>query len=297
MRKLLFMALFVSYGLDPLASHAIGVGYRPQKQSRHAETGPSGRFLDPEGKPIPLQTDEEVMEFLRTARVISLTPIGRGVTGARQILLEKAGLRMVAIFRDFRVEESRELPTGTRVEFRDDYIFECAAYELSKLLGLDNVPPVVKREIRGVKGTLQVWMVGAITEKERKTKNLSPPDERQLRRQWEVMRIFDNLIFNDDRNSGNILYDRRGKLWMIDHTRSFRTYAELPYPAAIQSCERKLWKRLQKLETAVLKARLEKYLRPAQIKALIKRKQALVEHIQEMIAERGEDAALFTEAQ
>ncbi len=253
-----------------------------------------GSWLGVDGKPLPFENDQQVIEFLRTAQVVSQERVGLGVNAISKVLLKREGTQMHAAFRDVRIEEKRELPSGTQVEFRDNCIFECAAYELSQLLGLNNVPPVVEREIGGVKGTLQMWIVGTITEEERKKKNLPLHDELRLNRQWEVMRIFDNLIYNEDRNSNNILYDRNGKLWMIDHTRSFTKYEELPYPSAIRSCERTLWEKLQRLDPAVVKMRLGKYLRASEIDALIERKRELVEHIQEMIAEKGEGFVLFT---
>ncbi len=245
-------------------------------------------------RPLRFDDDQQVIEFLRTAQVVSQERVGLGVNGIAKVLLKRDGVQLHAAFRDVRIEGNRELPTGSQVEFLDNCIFECAAYELSQLLGLNNVPPVVEREIGGVKGTLQMWVVGTITEEERKKKNFPLHDELHLNRQWEVMRIFDNLIYNEDRNSNNILYDRNGKLWMIDHTRSFTNYAELPYPSAIRSCERTLWEKLQRLDPSVVKMRLGKYLRTSQIDALIERKRALVEHIQEMISEKGEDFVLFT---
>ena len=253
-----------------------------------------GPWMGVDGKPLPFENDQEVIEFLRTARVVSQERVGLGVNGIAKVLLKRDRLQTHAAFRDVRVEENRKLPTGSQVEFRDNCIFECAAYELSQLLGLNNVPPVVEREIGGVKGTLQMWIVGTITEEERKKRNFPLLDELHLNRQWEVMRIFDNLIYNEDRNSNNILYDRDGNLWMIDHTRSFTKYEELPYPSAIRSCERTLWEKLQRLDPAVVKMRLGKYLRASEIDALIERKRELVEHIQEMIAEKGEDFVLFT---
>jgi len=208
--------------------------------------------------------------------------------------LEKDGFLVHAIFRDVRINQSRRLPSGTLVPFRDDYIFECAAYELSRLLGLDNVPPAVEREIEGKKGSLQLWIEGAVTEKDRRVQGLSLLDEERLSQHWQVMLVFDNLIFNDDRNRGNYLYDQNGKLWMIDHTRSFRTDDELPYPSGILYSERRLWEGLQKLESAVLRTHLQKYLGPSELESLIKRKDRLVEYIQVMIAERGEEDVLFS---
>ena len=36
------------------------------------------------------------------------------------------------------------------------------------------------------------------------------------------LRIFDELIQNRDRNTGNLLWTTDWKMWMIDHTRAFR---------------------------------------------------------------------------
>jgi hypothetical protein len=252
-----------------------------------------GSLTDAEGQPLPLKNYEEILRFLSTARVVSSKAIGRGVTGARKVLLEKEGLRVNAVFRDVSISEERTLPSGTQVPFRDDYIFECAAYELSRLLGLDNIPPTVEREILGQEGSLQLWIEGAVTETDRRDQDHALLDEESLSRQWQVMLVFDNLIFNDDRNRGNYLYDQRGKMWMVDHTRSFRTDEELPYPSGILYSERRLWEGLQKLESSVMRTHLQKYLGPSELESLIKRKDQLVGYIQEMIAERGEEDVLF----
>jgi len=37
-----------------------------------------------------------------------------------------------------------------------------------------------------------------------------------------VVRLFDQLIYNTDRNLGNLLIDKSWRLWMIDHTRAFK---------------------------------------------------------------------------
>ena len=44
-------------------------------------------------------------------------------------------------------------------------------------------------------------------------------------RQLWNMYFFDALIYNVDRNSGNILVDQGYRLWMIDHTRAFQQKA------------------------------------------------------------------------
>lgn len=60
-----------------------------------------------------------------------------------------------------------ELAGRREYGFRDDAIFDCAAQELGKLLGMDNLPPVVQRTINGEKGVLQIWMENSITERDR----------------------------------------------------------------------------------------------------------------------------------
>ncbi len=283
------------FGLGAVASYGATVAYSFQRPPDSPVPDRPSRFsTDIEGLPLSLGSDEAIMSFLRTAQVVSSKQIGQGVTGARKVLLEKDGLRVNAVFRDVRINETRILPTGTQVPFRDDYIFECAAYELSRLLGLDNVPPTVEREIQGRKGSLQLWIEGAVTETDRRDQGYALLDEESLSQHWQVMLVFDNLIFNDDRNRGNYLYDQKGKLWMVDHTRSFQTDDELPYVTGVRYVERQLWEGLQKLESALVKKHLEKYLSPSQLESLIGRKERLVEYIQEMILERGGEDVLFS---
>ena len=220
-----------------------------------SSTGTSSQFRDARGNPMPFAEDLALLEFLRTASVTVLGKIGEGITGASKVLLQKDGLRVHGIFRDVRKEQTAS-SQQIRYLLRDDCIFECAAYELNRLLGLDQVPPVVERQVQGRKGTLQLWVEGAETEKQRKKRDLSASDRLHLQRHGQIVLIFDNLIFNDDRNTGNILHGRDGKLWMIDHTRSFRPDHELPYPSGIVACENRLWKRLQGLKAEQLKPAL-----------------------------------------
>ncbi len=182
----------------------------------------------------------------------------------------------------------------TKLDFRDDCRFEVAAYRLSKLLGLDNVPPVVKRKIGGVTGTLQVWVENAMMERQRSSEKLQAPSKLPWTYQWQTLRLFDSLIDNYDRNAGNILIDSDWKLWMIDHTRAFGTTKKLTNPQLIRQCSRDLWERLQGLDREVLKEECKKVLTATQIRALLARRDLLVEHIQKLIDERGEGEVLFS---
>ena len=179
--------------------------------------------------------------------------------------------------------------------FRDDCRFEVAAYRLSKLLGLDNVPPVATRKIGRDTGTLQVWVENAMMEQERFSEDLKVPQELPWTRQWQTVRLFDNLIDNDDRNQGNILIDADWKVWMIDHTRAFTGTKKLRYPAMVRWCRSDLWKNLQELDREVLKKEFKGLLSGGQIKALMARRDLLVQHIQKKIDEKGEGTVLFAD--
>ena len=52
--------------------------------------------------------------------------------------------------------------------------------------------------------------------------NIQPPNDQQWQKQVQMMNVFDALIYNTDRNRGNILITPDWRLWMIDHTRAFR---------------------------------------------------------------------------
>ena len=252
-------------------------------------------WIGSEGEPLPFEKDEEILDFLRTARVVEMEGIPTGVTRPRKVLLEKEGVRAYACFRDVDIRENKAvLPKiGIRRHWRDSHQFECAAYELARLLGLNNIPPVVIRKIGDTQGSLQIWLERATMETVRARKSLDPPDVWRHKMQWEVMRVFDALIHNDDRNAGNVLYDEDWTLWMIDHTRSFPRVSDLSEPPQFQYCPRTFWEKLRNLDEHVLKEHLGQYLESAELKALIKRRDKLTEYIQEEIERRGERQVLF----
>ena len=96
------------------------------------------------------------------------------------MLLEKDGIRADAIFRDVHEERAGADHGGGKADlfFRDDYIFEPAAYELARLLGLDNVPPATLRKLHGKKGSVQIWVENSMTEKKRIQDKVEPPTRR-----------------------------------------------------------------------------------------------------------------------
>ena len=212
------------------------LGKEPSKLE--GSSTPVRRWLGPDGKPLPFKSDEEIIDFMLNAKVASRKHTPLGVNRPYRVLLERDGVKMNAVFRQVSVKQkSLCLDDGSvQLFFRDECRFELAAYRLSRLLGLDNVPPVVERKLFSTKGTLQAWLEESITEKQRREEKRFPKSMLDWLRQTHTMDIFDNLISNDDRNLGNMLIDPEWKLWMIDHTRAFRRNRELANPDKIKFC-------------------------------------------------------------
>lgn len=256
---------------------------------------PQRSWKGPDGKPLPFRSDEEILEFLRTAKVVEIKGIPEGITAPQKVLLEKDGVQAHAVFRAID-QEKFNYNTGVAVDmlFRDHYLFEPAAYQLSLLLGLDNVPPAVPRSIGGKSGSVQIWLEGAMNETARKKRGAQPPERQRWAKQMQLMNAFDTLIYNMDRNSGNMLIDPDWKVWFIDHTRAFRRYEDLKnVKKLVQHCERGFLDRLKRLDGEQVREKLSPYLRQGEIKAIMKRRDKLVRYIEELIVKNGENRVLF----
>ena len=244
-------------------------------------------FYDPDGEPLPFKTFEEVEEFLDTANIVWKEKLDSGTNKRkRKIMLEKDGVQAHAILRTGY--EVKDTPGGG---FVDSYQSEVAAYRLSRLLGLGSVPPAVRRK----GGSIQIWVENATTDASRRNKGAEPEDPVAFEQQLQVMAVFDNLIANTDRNPGNILIDGEGKVWFIDHTRSFAGQTELKYPDKITGCDRGVWERFRTLSDAQLEEAMRPYLRMYRNELLIRRK-LVVQALQSLIDSNGEDAVLFESA-
>ncbi len=281
-----------------LAASALsgGTGKQPGQTMATAASAPRHVWLGPDGKPLPFKNDAEILDFLRTANVIADKGIPQGITGPRRLLLEKDGVRAEAVWREVNEEKmSERLASGqTEAFFRDSYIFEPAAYELSRLLGMDNVPPATLRRYKGNEGSIQMWVEQATTEMDRVKKKSQPPDVIHWSKQTHVMNLWDQLVYNTDRNQGNILVTPDWKMWFIDHTRAFRRMDYLLDQSKIRQCDRIMFEKLKVLDGKTLHEHLDPYLRKIEIEALLKRRDLVIKKLNQFIAEKGENRVLFT---
>ena len=81
---------------------------------------------------------------------------------------------------------------------------------------------------------------------------------------------------------------------MIDHTRAFLPRAELLRPTRLSRADRGLVERIRALDLDETSRRLKPYLSKKEIDALLQRREILLEHVAEMVREKGEAEALFT---
>ncbi len=255
-------------------------------------------FLDQEGRALPIQSEEELLRFLRTARITHSEPVGEGITEALRLDLQQGDIRARAIFHHITVMETRirRMPNGRARGFRrDHFTSQIAAYEVGRLLEVHNIPPTVRRRLNGLDGSAQFWIEHAMREIDRQEQGIEPPDWALWNQLYADMRIFDNLINNIDRNLGNMLIDSQGHLWLIDHSRSFGKDKTIPHPEAITRCSNRLYQALKNLDQQQLESLMKskKLLSPGEIRALLERRVELLEKIDDRIRLLGEAAVLF----
>jgi hypothetical protein len=120
------------------------------------------------------------------------------------------------------------------------------------------------------------------------------PDPERTAKQTHVMRVWDELIQNSDRNQGNILWTKDWKLWLIDHTRAFRTGRELRKPDELTRCDRGFLQTLRGLTTEKVVQAVGRSLTRDEAAAVAARAAIIVKHFDALVAARGEGAVLFT---
>jgi hypothetical protein len=252
----------------------------------------------PDGSPLPFRSDEEVVEFLQEAEIQSSSDIPFGVTNPRNVVLQRGGLLLRAALRDYdEVFEEARVGDDFFPRLRDSFIFDVPAYQMSRLLGLDNIPPVVFRRIGNRRVTLQAWREGALMEFDRLEQGIEPPSYRRYREQEQNMRVFDSIIGNVDRHNRNFLTDEDGRFWLIDHSRSFLRSDRTPYLDSVTMCGRTLFERIKALQRAELLELLSPPLSESEVDWVLRRRDKVVAHIEEVIATRGdENIVLFDDS-
>ncbi len=223
--------------------------------------------------------------FLSTARILSESYAGKGITDSKKAMLTD-GRRTHAAhiqFIDVYMPLFKGKDGSTEEDFKDSWKFNVAAYRLAKLLHLtDMVPASVARMVDGKPASVTWWLDGiAMDEKERLAKHIEPPDIPAWNRQMDTIRIFDQLIYNMDRSQENLLIGNDWRAYMIDHTRAFRKWAKLRNPAAVTHCSPELFRALIALQRSDVQRDLGEFLTPEEIDGLMVRRDLIVQKLEQ----------------
>ena len=247
------------------------------------------------GSPTRSWTSEQIERFLASAEIIDSRPLADGVTNAVRATFSDGNSTHDAQIQQVDIAKPT-YPTakGWEVNFRDYWGYNVAAYRLSRMLNLDRVPVSVRREIDGQGAAVTWWIDNLLmTEKTRFLTKVRPPDVEAWNRQMYTVRVFDQLIYNTDRNLGNLVITEDWKIWMIDHTRAFRLHKEIENPAQLDKCERGLLDAMRRLDPIRLGRELGDFLTTDEIDALLARRDKIVGHFDKQVAKEGEPAVLF----
>jgi hypothetical protein len=241
-------------------------------------------------------TVEQQWEFLLNAKVIRSREAGAGVTRTMRLTLSDGKITHDASFQSIDERRSyKQLDSGGEANFVDSYLYNLAAYELAKLLGLDDMLPVtVKRKWRGDSGSLTWWLPVKMTLGEKEDRKIPTPDVGAWNKSMYKIRVFAELIYDTDRNNpGNILIGNDWKLYMVDFSRAFRLYHELKKPENLVCCSRELLAKLRALDGNTVAATVGKYLNKLEVEGLMKRRDKIVAIFDNLIEEKREDAVLY----
>ena len=238
---------------------------------------------------------EQMEEFLRTARIVRIRELSQGITRSQRATLTDGELTHDAQVQAIDVAQSSfTTPQGTELNFRDTYKYNIAGYLLDKILDLRMVPVSVERKVQGKTSAVTWWVDDVLmTETDRNKKKVDPPDQELWNRQIYIVRVFDQLIYNMDRNLGNLLITKDWEVWMIDHTRAFRLPKDLRNPGNLVKCDRKFLDALRKLTPETLLQELQPYATKPEVEALLARRDLIVQYFEQAVAEKGESAVLY----
>lgn len=229
-------------------------------------------------------SDSEIEAFLLKADVVKTKSTSKGITGSLQATLTDGRITHDAHIQ--QIDESKrefQSMSGTEFNFRDSWTFNVAGYKLDRLLGLNMVPVSVSRRYRSKPSAFTWWIDNvAMDEGDRLKKKISPPDYKTWNEQMQLVRLFDQLIYNVDRNMGNLVITKDWQVWAIDHTRAFRTHDQLKSPNNVTRCDRQVFQRLKDLSSETLKRELGGVLDTWQIRALLARRDAIVKRIESL---------------
>ena len=198
-------------------------------------------------------TKEEMKRFLASAKVVASKHTKKGVTDPWRLTLSDGTTTHEGIFQAIDVHKATmQFADGTtEINFVDSYKYNIAAYQLAELLGVDDmIPTYVQRKWNGQVGSIS-WLVSVkFDEQDRLKQKISSPDTDAWNKQMYRVRVFDELVFDNDPNLTNVLIGEDWKIWRVDFSRAFRLSKDLKNPNNLVRCDRQFLEKLKTLTEA-----------------------------------------------
>lgn len=245
----------------------------------------------------PAPTKEQTREFLLHAKIVQGKQIGKGVTHPYRLSLNDGTMAHDALFQAIDEHRSAKQFDKAKAEmnFVDSYHYNIAAYNIAELLGLDAMMPMsVERRWQGKMGSLTWWVDAVVMEEgDRLKSGKKPPDPDDWNKQMYRMRLFSQLVYDTDRNLTNVLITDQWKVWMIDFTRAFRLWPDLASTKDLTKCDRLLLQNLRALTEQAVETSTKPHLSKSEIRAVMTRRDKIVAHYDQLIAEKGEGEVLY----
>src|SRR5438034_4389459 len=245
----------------------------------------------------PNFTDQQKIDFMQNAKVTASHQVSKGITGPPRLTLTDGTVTHDASFQT--VDEhapTKQMNDGTTVlNFKDDWKFNIAGYRIAKLIGLDDMVPVyTDRKWQGKQGSISWWVPNLMfDEGDRLKRGEHPPDMDSWNHQMYDLRVLTQLFYDQDPNLTNVLIDKDWKIWRIDFSRAFAEFKSLPVQKDLVMCRKDVYQKLKDLSYDQLFAATQPYLTKGQAKAVIARRDKIVEILDQLIAKNGESNVLF----
>ncbi len=226
-------------------------------------------------------------ELLRTAPIITVSKDeSTGRTNSWKVYLNDGEKAFRAIFKYIHRPRPKPLPSS--------YHYELAAYALNKLYGLGLVPPTIEREVDGLKGSLQCFCEGVMSEAARRRKAIQPPEGINFQDAMAEVGLFENLTNNLRDDASDILINTSDwKVWRVDFSEAFAPDKNLLTSSPFTRCSRKLYAKLLEVSDEALRDALQPYLNGEEIEALVVRKKLILDWLGALIRDKGEAAVLY----
>ncbi len=240
-------------------------------------------------------TREEIEKFMRTAKVVGRRDTPTGVTRPQRLTLSDGTFKHDAVFQPIDERKTVFTPERGKTEFNfvDSWRYNVAAERLAGLLGIaDMMPPTIEYRYNGKTGALAWWMDSLMNEGERLKKKVAPPDPTAWNNDMFRQRMFTDLVLDTDRNLTNVLVSPEWRVLMIDFTRAFRLAVTIR-PAELTRGDRALLAKMEGLSLEAVTAATKGYLTPAEIGAVMKRRDLIVAHYRQLVGKLGEAQVLF----